>query len=97
MKDVTAPWWDDESGEESRRDDEWREVARKLARPDWDLTEREREVAGLIAEGLSNKEIARKLTVSLNTVKIHVSRVLYKMGVHSRIEAALLWERRRKQ
>lgn len=54
-----------------------------------DLTEREAEVLALIADGRSNAEIARELGVSLKTVQNHVSRVLTKMQVRDRTQAAL--------
>ncbi len=51
------------------------------------LTEREREVLGLMIEGLNNTQIAGRLTVSPSTVKSHVSNILSKLGVASRTEA----------
>ena len=54
------------------------------------LTRREREVLGQLAEGRSNREIARSLRVSEKTVKTHVSSVLAKLGVADRTQAALL-------
>jgi len=52
-----------------------------------DLTPRELEVLQLLAEGLSNKEIARRLGTSEHTVKFHVNAILGKLGAHSRTEA----------
>ncbi len=54
------------------------------------LTGREREVLALIADGRSNREIARLLQLSEKTVKTHVSSVLAKLGVADRTQAALL-------
>ena len=56
--------------------------------PDARLTERELEVAGLIVEGLSNKQIARRLVIKVSTVKNHVHNILEKLSVSSRGEAA---------
>jgi DNA-binding NarL/FixJ family response regulator len=53
------------------------------------LTEREREVLALVAAGLSNKEIAHKLLVTARTVDFHVSNILRKLDVVSRVEAAI--------
>ena len=53
------------------------------------LTKREYEVLTLIAEGLSNKEIADKLYISEKTVKNHVSNILKKLDVNDRIQAAI--------
>lgn len=54
------------------------------------LTQREREVLDLVAEGLTNKEIARQLAVSPATVKAHVERIIAKLGVADRTQAAVL-------
>lgn len=57
--------------------------------PAKDLTAREREVLGLLAEGMSNKRIAQALGISVRTVTVHVSNLLRKTGAASRTEAAL--------
>jgi len=58
-----------------------------------DLSEREREVLALLVQGLSNKEIAERLFVSVATVKYHVRVLLSKLGASSRAEAvALAWQ-----
>lgn len=54
------------------------------------LTPRELEILGLIAQGLSNKEIAERAFVSENTVKTHASRVFDKLGARRRTEAVQL-------
>ncbi|MDO6459911.1 response regulator transcription factor [Granulosicoccaceae sp. 1_MG-2023] len=55
-----------------------------------DLTPRETEILGLLAEGQSNKVIARNLGISDGTVKLHVKAILRKLDVHSRVEAAVM-------
>ncbi|MCG9917123.1 MAG: response regulator transcription factor [Phenylobacterium sp.] len=59
------------------------------------LTDREREVLDLIAEGMTNKAIARTLQISPSTVKAHVERVISKLGVADRTQAAVMVARRR--
>ncbi len=53
------------------------------------LTPREREVIVLMAEGLSNKQIAAKLTISEHTAKFHVNSILQKMDAQKRVEAVV--------
>jgi two-component system nitrate/nitrite response regulator NarL len=55
-----------------------------------ELTPRENEILNLLAEGQSNKVIARNLGISDGTVKLHVKAILRKLGVHSRVEAAVI-------
>jgi DNA-binding NarL/FixJ family response regulator len=58
------------------------------------LTSREIEVLAMLAEGFSNKEIARQLAISDNTVKFHLSSIFGKLGATSRTEAVTLGMRR---
>src|SRR5215212_430784 len=53
------------------------------------ITPREQEVLSLLAEGLSNKEIAAKLHMSVDTERTHMMNILNKLGVHSRVQALL--------
>ncbi|MGH3009215.1 MAG: LuxR C-terminal-related transcriptional regulator [Gaiellaceae bacterium] len=76
-----------------------REIARRAglripreAQPRGILSPREHEVHELVAQGLTNEEIARLLFISLSTTKVHVKHIFEKLGVRSRIEAARLWQ-----
>lgn len=66
-------------------------LARRIADPHEQkpLSGREREVLRLMAEGRTNKEIARELGLGIETVKTHVSNILMKLGVQGRTQAAL--------
>jgi DNA-binding NarL/FixJ family response regulator len=55
-----------------------------------DLTDREQDVLACLGEGLSNHQIARRLNIGEATVKTHVSRVLTKLNVRSRVQAAMI-------
>lgn len=65
-------------------------LLRRVREDPHDLTPRELEVLALVAEGRSNKAIAKALFVTERTVKFHVSRVLSKLGASNRTEAAAL-------
>ena len=54
------------------------------------LTEREREVVGLVGAGLSNEDIARQLVLSPHTAKTHVNRAMTKLGVHDRAQLVIV-------
>jgi len=54
------------------------------------LTPRERQVAMLVARGLSNKEVASQLGISDGTVKLHMHKVIQKLGAGSRFKAILM-------
>ena len=68
--------------------------ARRAATPAEALSEREREVLLMVAEGLPNKVIAQRLSISEKTVKAHLTSVFRQIGVTDRTQAALWAERR---
>ncbi len=65
------------------------EKEQKINNENLNLTEREKQVLALIAEGLNNTEIAQKLDVSINTTKAHVCNILQKLSVQDRTQAAI--------
>jgi DNA-binding CsgD family transcriptional regulator len=58
-----------------------------LANPINELTKREHEIIHLISEGLTNREIAQRLLVSMDTVKTYIHRIIQKLGVKDRVQA----------
>jgi NarL family two-component system response regulator LiaR len=64
-----------------------REAQRDALKLLGDLTEREREILGLLAQGMRNEDIAKQLFISPQTVQTHVRNILGKLRVHSKLEA----------
>ncbi|WP_441517867.1 helix-turn-helix domain-containing protein [Bradyrhizobium sp. 2TAF24] len=54
------------------------------------LTERERQIMGLVSEGLSNKEIGRRLNVTDGTIKVHLHHIFQKLDISNRTSLAAL-------
>ena len=71
----------------------WREPLREDPKPrrleDAGLTPREEQIVGLLEKGYTNKLIARDLDLSVGTVKVHVKHILRKLGLKTRVEAAV--------
>ena len=72
----------------AKRDDEEEERVQHVAAPK--LTDREMEVLKLVARGMNNRDIAKELFISENTVKNHVRIILEKLQIHSRMEAVMI-------
>jgi len=76
---IGSPGWADDAGSELAR------VGARRASPGL-LTATERRVAGLAVDGLSNKEIAKSLVVTVNTVEFHLRNTYAKLGIRSRVQ-----------
>ncbi|PWH07445.1 DNA-binding response regulator [Brachybacterium endophyticum] len=85
----TAPANTDDSAASSSRSATWGPA------PGVELTRREEDVLRLLAQGMSNQQIARELVVEVTTVKTHITHVLGKLQVDSRVQAALWWQQHR--
>jgi two-component system NarL family response regulator len=72
----------------AKRDAEEQERVQHVAAPK--LTDREMEVLKLVARGMNNRDIAKELFISENTVKNHVRNILEKLQIHSRMEAVMI-------
>jgi two-component system nitrate/nitrite response regulator NarL len=71
------------------------EPENKVTVADAGLTDRENEILDCLAEGMNNKNIARKLGISDTTVKVHIKNILRKLNLTSRLEAAV-WKHQQK-
>jgi two-component system NarL family response regulator len=71
--------------------DEFKQMSRSDRQqvPSPKLTDRELEVLKLVAQGLNNREVAKRLFISENTVKNHVRNILERLQLHSRMEAVM--------
>ncbi len=74
---------------------EWRQPSARAIAGDAlsDLTQREKQILELVAQGQSNKMVARELGLSEKTVKFYMTNILQKLQVHNRVQAALLAQR----
>jgi DNA-binding NarL/FixJ family response regulator len=75
----------------------WLRQQRQRPGPAADLSEREAEVLGLLAQGMTNAQIAQRLMVSDNTVKFHLQNIYQKLGVGNRTEAAGIYFKLRQE
>jgi DNA-binding NarL/FixJ family response regulator len=67
-----------------------REIPKLRAVADGPLTTRERQIILVLSEGLTNKEIGRRLSVAEGTVKVHLHRIYCKLGIANRTALAIL-------
>lgn len=87
-----ASWWDEMATDVLRQQSDSRQPTRPLPTA---LTNRELEILALMAEGLSNSDIATRLYISAGTVRVHVHAILHKLGVRDRTQAVILALRNR--
>lgn len=73
--------------------EEFRRSPKNISGPGGDLTEREREIMGLVSQGLRNRQIAAALFLSEKTVKNHINHIYRKLEVNDRSEAVERWSR----
>ena len=67
-----------------------RQIPKPAARANDPLTSRERQIVLVVSEGLSNKQIARRLRLTEGTVKVHLHNIYQKLGVSNRTTLAIL-------
>jgi PAS domain S-box-containing protein len=77
--------------------DGWARTLSTLGDPAISLTQREREVVALLARGLTNRQIAAALVISVSTVRVHVDHIFAKLGLHSRSQVAVWAARHRRR
>jgi DNA-binding NarL/FixJ family response regulator len=75
----------------------WQAASLRLETPLAALSAREREVLDLAASGMSNKEIAERLTISVNTVKFHLRTIYSRLGVSNRLQAMRAMDRQKQE
>src|SRR5207245_7708989 len=88
QNDICGPAYDS-ARERAQRLGEEKDVRHAVKTATSELTRREREVAGLLAHGLTNREIAERLFIAERTAEHHVEQIRYKLGFHTRSQAAV--------